>query len=328
MNKKKSYQKTYNLSRAKISSSVYNLTSKSFANIFNEKENSLPLLAKQAIKKANFKYKIVEGKEYDQAIFKIIKTLGSKTLKISGPHRLKDWEKGWKEHLQEFNQTKHDLNHLIAKFAMKGAYIRLQGDLIKPESDSFETDFVTVMRYYLFSKYYEKANTLYEFGAGTGLNLVAASEIFPKMKLVGLDWAKSSVDIINAIKKNLNINISGKRFDLFNPDKSYQLNKDSAILTIGTLEQLGENFKTFIYYLLKKRPKVCIHMETLYELYDQDNLLDYLAIKYLEQRNYLKGFLPFLKSLEAEKKIKILEIRRTFGSFYHEGYTYTVWKPI
>lgn len=307
---------------------VNNLTTQSFAKIFNTKESNLPFLTKLAIKRANFKYRIVTGNDYDKTILKIIKILDSKNLKISGPSRLKDWEVGWKENLQEFNRAKYDLHKLIPKFVKKNEYIRFQGNFICPESSSFETDFVTVMRYYLYSKYYKNITILYEFGAGTGLNLVAASEVFPKMKLVGLDWAKSSVDIINAIKKNLNINISGKRFNLFNPDKNYQLDKDSAILTVGTLEQLGENFKPFIRYLLQNKPKICIHMETLYEIYDKDNLLDYLATKYLEQRDYLRGFLPFLKSLEAKKKIKILEIRKTFGSFYHEGYTYIVWKPI
>lgn len=307
---------------------VYNLTFESFAKIFCIEENSLPLLAREAIKKANFKYRIVEGKEYDQAILRIIKTLDSNTLKTSGPHRLNDWEKGWEENLQEFKLSRCDLDLLIPKFVKEDEYIRFQGNFIDPESDSFETAFVNVMRYYLFDKYYKKINALYEFGAGTGLNLVAASRVFPKMKLVGLDWAKSSIDIINTLKEKLNLNISGIRFDLFNLDRNYQLDKGSAILTIGTLEQLGKNFKPFINYLLENKPKVCIHMETLYEFYDQNNLLDYLAAKYLEKRNYLRGFLPFLKKLESEKKIKILEIRRTFGSFYHEGYTYIVWKPI
>lgn len=307
---------------------TYNLTSKSFAKIFDTKEDALPILARQAIKKANFKYKKVDGKKYDESLLKVVKALNSKTLKISGPNRLNDWEKGWGENLAEFKRSKCDLDRLIPKFVKEDENIRFQGNFIDPESESFETDFVTVMRYYLFNKYYKDIKTLYEFGAGTGLNLVAVSEVFSEMKLVGLDWAKSSIEIINSLKEKLNINISGKRFDLFKPDRKYQLDKDSAILTIGTLEQLGENFKPFINHLLRNKPKICINIETLYELYDQNNLLDFLAIKYLEKRNYLKGFLSYLKNLEAKKKVKILEVKRTFGSFYHDGYTYIVWRPI
>lgn len=304
------------------------VTLKSFAKIFGENENNLPDLAKQAIKKTNFKYRVVEGEEYNQAILKILKALDEQALKVSGPHRLNDWEKGWDSHLEELKESKYNLDILVAKFAMKGEYNRLQGNLIKVENNSFESDFVNIIRLYLFNKYCKNINTLYEFGAGTGVNLVAASKIFPRIKLVGLDWANSSIEIINSLKEKLRINISGKRMDLFNPDKKYKLNKNSAILTIGTLEQLGRDFESFINYLLENRPTICIHLETLYELYDQDNLLDYLAVRYLEKRKYLRGFLPFLRNLERKKKIKIFEIRRTFGSLYHEGYTYTVWKPI
>lgn len=306
---------------------TYILTPKFFAELFRVKENDLSLLVKKTIQKANFKYRTVGGEEYKKVILMTIKALDSGSLKTSGTHRLSDWEKGWKENLLKFNRNKYDLHELIPKF-VKGTYLRLKGKFINPESNSFETDFISVMRYHLFGKYYSRINTLYEFGVGTGLNLVAASKIYPKMKLVGLDWTKSSIEIINALKKNLKINISGRRFDLFKPDTNYQLDRGSAILTIGTLEQLGENFRPFVNYLLLNSPKVCIHIETIYELYDDTNLLDYLAIKYIEQRNYLRGFLPYLKILENRNKIKILEVKRTFGSFYHEGYTYIVWKPI
>ena len=307
---------------------TYNLTSVSFARIFDVRQNKLPSLVVRKINNANFKYTILKGEKYNAAILRIIKMLDAKSLKTSGPHRLGDWEKGWGENFQEYKTFNFDLHRLIPKFVKKREYIRFQGNLIDPQSDSFETDFVTVMRSYLFSTYYNDTHTLYEFGAGTGLTLVAASEIFPDMKFVGLDWAHSSVQIINALKQKLNINISGKRFDLFNPDKKYRLDKNSAVLTIGTLEQLGQNFKPFIRYLLNNKPKICVHMETLYEGYNNNNLLDYLAIKYLEQRNYLRGLLPYLKELEAKRKLKIIEVKRAFGSFYHDGYTYIVWKPI
>ena len=305
-----------------------NLTTKSFAKIFGTKETKLPLRAKQAIQNSDFRYKIIQGKKYDKAILEILKTLNSTSLKKAGSHRQGDWEKGWEENLEEYKKDGENLSKLIPKFVRKGEYIRFQGEFIDPLSNTFETDFVSVLRYYLFTKYLKKINTFYEFGAGTGLNLVAASEVFPKIKLVGLDWAKSSTDILNTLKDKLNVGISGRKCDLFNPDRKYRLDSDSAVLTIGTLEQLGENFEPFINYLLSNKPKICIHFETLYELYDKDNLLDYLAVKYLEKRNYLKGFLPYLKKLEIQKKIKIIEVRRTFGSFYHEGYTYIVWKPI
>lgn len=305
---------------------VKRLTSKDFSNIFKIKTANLPLRCQKIINESNFKYKILTGKEREAAILSVIKTLDSSLLKPSGPQRKVDWEKGWTENLQSFKKKKFELNELIPKFVRTKWLIRLQGNYLLPKSNSFETDSVRVLRNYLFLKYLNNIDTLYEFGAGTGLNLVEASHIFPNLKLVGLDWAKSSCEIINHLKIKLNINIVANIFDLFVPDNKFKLDKNSAVLTIGTLEQLGHDFKPFINYLFKNKPLVIINIETIYELYDQDKLFDYIAAKYLEKRNYLRGYLPYLKDLEKKGKIKILEIKKTFGSFYHDGYTFIVWK--
>jgi len=69
-------------------------------------------------------------------------------------------------------------------------------------------------------------------------------------------------------------------------------------------------------------------MEPIEDLYDEENLLDYLALKYHRKRGYLSGYLPRLRMLEAEGKLKIMEVRRMhFGSIYQEGYSFVVWRP-
>lgn len=304
------------------------ITRHAFAKIFGTEEDKLSQRTKEAIENANFGYRVATAKEYEQVILKILKTLDSETLKKTGPHRRADWEKGWKENLHEYKKFGSRIDLLIPKFVKKRGFIRFQGNIIWPESDSFETDFVTVLRYYLFTTYLKNVQTIYEFGAGTGLNLVAASEVFPEMKLVGLDWAIASIEIMNTLKENLGIHMSAKKFNLFAPDKQYRLDSNCGVLTIGTLEQLGENFTPFIRYLLANKPSVCIHVETLYETYDRNKLLDYLAIQYLQCRNYLRGFLPYMRELEKKGKITIMDVRKTFGSLYHDGYTYIVWKPL
>jgi hypothetical protein len=52
-------------------------------------------------------------------------------------------------------------------------------------------------------------------------------------------------------------------------------------------------------------------------------------MRYHSDRGYLGGFLPYLKNLEAHKKIEIIKVKRMyFGSLYHEGYTCVIWKPL
>ena len=77
--------------------------------------------------------------------------------------------------------------------------------------------------------------------------------------------------------------------------------------------------------MLAKRPSVVIHIETMYELYDETRLFDYAARRYLEARNWLRGYLKTLR--EKEDEIEILDVRRPFGSFFHDGYSFVVWRP-
>jgi hypothetical protein len=131
---------------------------------------------------------------------------------------------------------------------------------------------------------------------------------------------------VKLIGKKHNLGIDGHYFDMFEPEPNVFIK--GALLTIGSLEQLGSNFENFIYWITQKQPSVCINIEPLYEKYDENNLFDYLAMRFHKQRNYLIGFLPYLQNLEREHKIKILKTTRMhFGSLFHDGWSITVWKP-
>jgi hypothetical protein len=60
---------------------------------------------------------------------------------------------------------------------------------------------------------------------------------------------------------------------------------------------------------------------------DENKLLDYLSIKYFNNRNYLNGFLPYLEKLESDGKIEILDKRRiNSGSYFIEGHSLVIWR--
>jgi hypothetical protein len=124
-------------------------------------------------------------------------------------------------------------------------------------------------------------------------------------------------------------NIHGFNFDFFKPDHSFKLDKNGAVITISALEQTGIKFNRFVNYLLKNKPEICIHIEPIYELLDDNNLMDFLSIKYIQKRNYLWGFLDHLRKLESKGKIKIIKAQRTYiGSLFVDGYSVIVWRPI
>lgn len=170
----------------------------------------------------------------------------------------------------------------------------------------------------LFAKYLKGVTEVSEFGCGTGDNLMA---IGGRRTLRGFDWSQSAVD------KCRDKGIDAQVFDMFHPD--YAVKLSGAVFTIHALEQLGANFRPFLNYLIEQRPKICFHIEPIVELYDETNLLDFLAAAYHRKRGYLEGFLPCLHDLAAVRKIELLEVRKsTFGNIHHMAYSVIVWRPL
>jgi hypothetical protein len=307
--------------------SCFKLALDDFSRIFAASGKDMPGECVKFAAHADFGYSVPLQEAQEKIILDILKTIDSNSLSVAGPHRKDAWEKGWSQNLRNFTQSNFDLSELVPKFVKPKGMIRLEGRYILPDSQDFETAFVTMLRFYLFRKYFSEVNSVYEFGCGTGLNLVALARMFPDKRLFGLDWSRVSCEIIDRIAQTKKMNLSGALFDMFEPDYKLKLAPGSAVFTIGAMEQLGKNFAPFLSFLLKKKPSICINIETLYELYSPDSLFDYAAAKYIEKRGYLQGYLSRLRQLEQEKKVQIIKVQRTFGNLYHDGYSFVIWRP-
>jgi hypothetical protein len=80
---------------------------------------------------------------------------------------------------------------------------------------------------------------------------------------------------------------------------------------------------------MEKKPKICINIEPISELLDENNFFDNLSIKYFKKRNYLNGYLDFLIDYEKRGFIEILDKRRIYsGSYFIEGHSLIVWRPL
>jgi SAM-dependent methyltransferase len=310
-----------------MSKKIYEVTVEGFARLFGTTIEDIPEDCRELITSMDLRYKPLSDREKKETIMRVLKTIKSDSLSIVGPDRKPVWEKGWSENLQNFINSNYDLNELTPKFVKPNEVMRLIDNYVMPKNPDFETSLVKVLRLYLFKKYFFNATAIYEFGCGTGLNLVALARLFPEKKLYGLDWSTASCDIVNKIAEMYNCHLSGAFFDMFFPDYQLDITKGSAIFTIGAMEQLGTNYEAFLQFLLDKRFAICINIETLYELYDQDMSFDHIAAEYLERRGYLRGYLTRLRELEKQGKIDIIKTQKSFGSLYHDGYSYVIWKP-
>ena len=297
--------------------------------MFDEKSLDLYPLTKSLIKKFNFKYRVIDNEEYQKLILSILKRIDSDTQKIASNSRKKVWFKGWSENLDKFKKTKNLNKSLVPKFVRPNQPIRIFSKYCKTNNKNFELDYIQVYRTWFFEKYFKKLEHIHEFGCGTGFNLMSFINNYPEKEYHGSDFVYSSVNLVNYVSKYKNMNLSGYLFDMKRPNFKYDIKKNSGVFTFGSIEQLSGDYKNFIKFLIKKSPEIIVHTEPCEELYDLDNLNDYLAFKFQNKRGYSSGFINYLLELESKKKIKILKINRLFfGSLFMEGYNHISWKPL
>jgi hypothetical protein len=265
----------------------------------------------------DFSYEIISNTSDE--FFKIVKFLDSDNRRV-GMTNLSVWEKSWKRNLESLDTV---AKHFVSKFTFC-----LGKNFIRFNDVNAELNFNRFLSSCLFTKYFSDVDNVYEFGCGSGFNLITLSNLFKNKQLFGSDFSKNAVETVNKVSNIDKLNISATYFDMINPDKSFDLKPNSAVFTMFSLEQISNKFYDFIFFLLKRKPKICIHIEPIVELLDKNIFLDYLSKRFHIQRNYLNGFLPFLKVLENLGYIEILKVKRIKfkRALYTECANYIVWK--
>ncbi|NLF24386.1 MAG: hypothetical protein GX589_01840, partial [Deltaproteobacteria bacterium] len=236
---------------------------------------------------------------------------------------------GWHENLREFIDSNYELRALIPKYFKPGEAKRLRRNYVLPTSNQFELSIIKIIRTCLAKKYFWDCSKVFEFGCGTGYHLVSLAQLLPQSEIIGLDWVTASVQIVQLLAEKYKLRLRGGIFDYYQPDRSLDLDATSAVFTFASLEQIGDRHKEFIDFILERKPKICLNVECLEELYDPGDLLDFLALHYHRRRGYLSGYLGRLRELAERGRVEIIEERRTFfGSTYHEAYAFVAWRPL
>lgn len=298
-----------------------------FAGMFGTSPASFDKNTLHLIESLNFRFREIQGDELEFLILNQLKRIDIDNQIVGAPERKEKWENGWQENLDEFIGSGYDIRSLVPKFIRSNQPVRLKQAYIYPEDPNFELNFVSVLRSWFAHEYFSTVEHVYEFGCGTGFNLLGMAEFFPEKFFYGSDFAKSSVTLVNTIASIENIKLSAQIFDMKSPDCSYKIRSNSGVFTFGSMEQLAGEIDAFIEYCISENPKVCVHIEPADELYDLNNLSDYLAYKFQTKRKYTSGICGKLKELEIQGIIEILKIKRLyFGSMNMEGYNLFVWK--
>ena len=282
---------------------------------------------KQKIENYNLIFRDLDEKELNDYYNKNLEVLTS-DIAYSGSHRKNDWESGWGENLNNFITTKNN-EDLIPKYHGKNKIVKWRQKPILPLIENFDLKIHICFIDSIIEHYSNGIKSIYEFGCGPGYHLLRFSEYYPNIKLYGGDWAESSQKTILEINKNFKSSITPFNFNFFSPDMDMDIDDNSLFYTVAALEQVGSNFRRYIDYIMEKKPKICINIEPISELLDENNFFDNLSIKYFKKRNYLNGYLDFLIDYEKRGFIEILDKRRIYsGSYFIEGHSLIVWRPL
>lgn len=287
----------------------------------------LPAAARAVLAASELGFEVLGGREREALLLRALRGAEADGLVPSGPHRAADWERGWQENLRAFESSGDAAGGLIPRYN-KHDVLRLGGDYVRVADRGFEYAVYTALRHWCFQRWFRDCAAVTEFGCGTGTSLLLLAETLPQLALTGCDWAPSSQAIVERLAARCGRPIAARRFDMFHPDAGLRLGPGTGVFTSAAMEQLGGDHAAFVDWLVGQRPAVAVHLEPLYELYDEDLLFDDVARRYHRHRNYLRGFVPRLRELADAGSIELLALRRTgFGSFFHEGYGLAVWRP-
>jgi hypothetical protein len=260
-----------------------------------------------------------------QRVKKLINDINDKSSK----KRMPIWNEGWNENYSKILKKGFSQGTIPGYYLRKNQRIfKLKNNrLIYPKNSNFELLFHRLILHFINLKFLKKMDALYEFGVGSCQNLIFFLENNKKINIFGSDWSDSSIKILKLIKKKYQKRfISFKKINMF---KKFSLNivDNSCLFTYCSMEQLGKDFKNFLNSSIKLNFKFYIHIEPINELSTKDKF-GILSSKYIKKRNYLSGFLTYLKNIERKGIVKILYKDRIIGNSFFDCWSVIVWKKI
>jgi hypothetical protein len=307
---------------------IRRITAEDFCEMFRCAAEELPEGFAQKLWNVDTAYQSASRFQLEEYLLDMLDRIEKPWTMRSREENMQAFEKGWSENLELLKTEGVSEQTLRPRYFRDNKFLRYNRDLIVARNSNIEYDLFVLARMIIFSRYLCDYDRICELGCGSCNNLYLLHKMLPDKKLCGFDWVPASAKIAEYLAEDLSADISGGVFDMLLPDANLNLDKNTAVITIHAMEQLGEGHGPFIDYLLQNKPGIVIHYEPIVELYDPLNLIDYLAIMYSRKRGYLSGYLPRLRQLENQNKLQILEqFRPNLGGVYHES-SLIVWKPL
>ena len=240
-----------------------------------------------------------------------------------------DWQDDWFNVLQNLRTNNENVKSIIRpKWFRESAFVNIHNCLSLTETPYVDWEYQLITRQMLFYTHLKDIENICEFGSGSGTNFYLINEILQNKSFILSDISVTSLKIIEELKRKLNRNnLIYSNIDI-EQDIDLQLPDNTAVITTSVLEQIGDNYKNFINFILKEKPQIVINVEPIVELLDSKNGFDNVMNLYCEKRKYLAGYLTELEKLEKQKKIKIIMKKRTMVSGTFIENSVLIWKVL
>ena len=240
-----------------------------------------------------------------------------------------DWQDDWFSVLQNLQTNNDNVKSIIRpKWFRESAFVNIHNCLSLTETPYVDWEYQLITRQMLFYTHLKDIENICEFGSGSGANFYLINEILQDKSFILSDISVTSLKIIEELKRKLNRNnLTYSNIDM-EQDIDLELPDNTAIITTSVLEQIGDNYKNFIKFILKEKPQMVINVEPIVELLDSKNGFDNVMNLYCEKRKYLAGYLTELEKLEKQKKIKIIMKKRTMVSGTFIENSVLIWKVL
>ena len=240
-----------------------------------------------------------------------------------------DWQDDWFNVLQNLRTNNENVKSIIRpKWFRESAFVNIHNCLSLTETPYVDWEYQLITRQMLFYTHLKDIENICEFGSGSGTNFYLINEILQDKNFILSDISVTSLKIIEELKRKLNRNnLIYSNIDI-EQDIDLQLPDNTAVITTSVLEQIGDNYKNFINFILKEKPQIVINVEPIVELLDSKNGFDNVMNLYCEKRKYLAGYLTELEKLEKQKKIKIIMKKRTMVSGTFIENSVLIWKVL
>jgi hypothetical protein len=300
----------------------HKLTKDDVLNHFNILYDDLPQTIKiQLDKFFPINYNELDSEQYKE-YYELCLGVLNKKLEI-------DWQDDWFSVLQNLETNNENVKLIIRpKWFRESAFVNIQNCLSLTKTPYVDWEYQLITRQMLFYTHLKDIENICEFGSGSGANFYLINEILQDKSFILSDISVTSLKIIEELKRKLNRNnLTYSNIDI-EQDIDLQLPDNTAVITTSVLEQIGDNYKNFINFILKEKPQIVINVEPIVELLDSKNGFDNVMNLYCEKRKYLAGYLTELEKLEKQKKIKIIMKKRTMVSGTFIENSVLIWKVL